>query len=272
MSEIGIRPYYELRLPSRQTVADLFQGAWKSSLPDGLLSGNSPMFEDNRPFWVDAKLPNGIGGKSILEFGPFEGYQTYLLAKLGAKEIISVDANSINFLKCLCLKEMFSISTAHFEFGDLLKYASACQRRFDLVWASGVLYHMNDPIGFIKATSKLSDNIFIWTHYFDESLRTLSNGQERHFIQELDKVECIGGRQITLHARSYLIENYNTEIPRYWEGGIDQITYWLSKDDIIWLLQHWGMEVVAIESVDTSINGLPVISFLARANESQPMK
>ena len=73
--------------------------------------------------------------------------------------------------------------------------------RFDLVWASGVLYHMSDPIGFLESVSRVSDCIFIWTHYVDAD----------EMPQEDPRRHCIIGEELVrwrkhvlrLHRRSY---------------------------------------------------------------------
>jgi hypothetical protein len=261
MQQIGIKPYYEERGPADQNVVDLFKGAWKSTLPGNLVSGTFPMFDDARPAWTATQIPGGLALKTVLEFGPFEGYQTYLLLREGAKGVTSVEANSVNFLKCLCLKEIYDLK-AKFLFGDIVKFVRGCTSRFDVAWASGMLYHLQDPIYFIKRISEIAKYVFVWTHYFDrEIIGALQNGQEKHFIPSHDKVERHYDRDIELSARSYLLPDYKEEIPMYWEGGSEQITYWLTKNDIIWLFQQSGMRLIAVQS-EADVSGLPCIGFL----------
>lgn len=270
MSEGSIRPYYEKRTPSPQTVTDLFRGSWKSALPGNIASGEAAMFDDSRPRWAASQIEGGFAAKSILELGPFEAYQTYLLLKEGAREVVSVEANSINFLKCLCVKEIYGLNTAQFLFGDILNFVHECRRRYDVVWASGMLYHLQDPVYFIERVADLADYIYVWTHYFDNAIiGTLSNGQERHFQPCHDKVRRIDGRNILLHARSYLIPDYNRDLPMYWEGGLADITYWLSKEDLFWLFKRSGMAIKSVESTNTTVNGLPAVGFLASSIQNK---
>ena len=222
------------------------------------------MFEDSRPAWAAAGIPGGFHGKTVLELGPFEAYQTYRILHEGARRVVSVEANSVNFLKCLCVKEICNLGAAHFLFGDIVGYVRDCDERFDVVWASGVLYHLQDPIAFVEYLVRLAPVIYVWTHYFDAAvMRDLQNGQERHFLAEADIIRRCGGRDIVLHARSYLLPDYETGIPMNWEGGVEQVTYWLSKDDIFWLFERAGMRIAAIESDNTNVNGLPAVGFSA---------
>ena len=265
MSEPGIRPYYERRPPSEQNVADLFHGSWKSRLPHELVSGTAPMFDDGRPAWAASVIPGGFAGKDVLELGPFEGYQTYGIARAGARRIVAVEANSMNFLKCLCVKELYGLDVAQFLFGDIAAYAAACADRFDVVWASGILYHLQNPTDFITHLPRLAPYAYIWTHYYDSrAMAALDEVQRRHFVPAADVVRRYGTRDVVLHARSYMIPDYGNSVPMYWEGGLDDLTYWLEKDDIVWLFERTGMTIVQIEFDDARINGLPAFGLLAR--------
>lgn len=265
MSASGITPYHERRAPSPQNVADLFGGSWKSQLPGGLISGSVPMFDDTRPAWAAARIPGGFAGKTVLELGPFEGYQTYGLAREGARRIVSVEASSINFLKCLCVKELYELDAVRLLLGDVLGYAAACEERFDVLWASGVLYHQQNPTAFIDAIARLAPYAYVWTHYYDaRAMAALDEVQGRHFVASADVVRSYGERDVVQHARSYLVPNYGEYVPMNWEGGPDDLTYWLEKDDIVWLFERAGMTIAEIEFDDASINGLPAFAFLAR--------
>lgn len=223
------------------------------------------MFADSRPAWAASVIPGGFAGKDVLELGPFEGYQTRGIAGAGARRIVSVEANSINFLKCLCVKEMYGLHAARFLFGDIAGYVDACAERFDVVWASGVLYHLQNPTDFIGSIARLAPYAYVWTHYYDAAATAaLDDVQGRHFVPGADVVRRYGERNVTLHARSYLIPDYVNALPMNWEGGLDEVSYWLEKDDIVWLFERAGMTIGQIEFDDTSVNGLPAFGFVAR--------
>jgi hypothetical protein len=63
-----------------------------------------------------------------------------------------------------------------------------------------------------------------------------------------------------------LLPDYETEIPLYWEGGQEQLTYWLGREDIFWLLEKAGFSIKAIQFDNNEIAGLPAISLLASRN------
>jgi len=248
---------YETRPPSPQTIVDIFAGAWKSALP-GLTSGDAEMFEDVRPAWFASAIPDGLNLKTVLDLGPFEAYQTRQLEKLGALSIDSVEGNRINFLKCLCLKEVYGLK-ARFKHGDLLgalREATA----YDVVWASGVLYHMQDPVAFLEEACRVGTHLYIWTHYFDQNL--ISPDQLRHFIPDHDRNHAHETGNIRLYARSYMIPDYSN-LPLYWEGAPEDLTYWMGLDDIRRVLEHKGFDLVRFETAQMDPPGLPCLQLVA---------
>ncbi|MFT4101340.1 MAG: hypothetical protein QM674_09950 [Burkholderiaceae bacterium] len=94
--------------------------------------------------------------------------------KAGAKSVTAIESNTRAFLKCLCVKEIFRLQRTCFELGDFIKYLEEeREQRYDVLFASGVLYHMVDPINFLELITRASDRIFIWTHYYDREAISL---------------------------------------------------------------------------------------------------
>ena len=260
-----LSPFYETRCPSPVTATDIFGKSWKSRLPipghEGL-GGDASLFEDFRPAWFDRVLPGGVAGRSVLELGPFEAYQTYLLERLGAGPITSIEGNSFNFLKCVLLKNELGLA-AKFLFGDFLKHLRASEGRYGACWASGVLYHQVRPLELLDAITEHTDALFLWTHYYDRSM-ILDAPPEQQRLFQPDRHETIGwGDYECPHfVRSYGIENYETSIPDYWEGGSAPFACWLKKDDIVGYLRTKGLRHVVWEDTPP-LSGLPCASVAA---------
>jgi hypothetical protein len=152
-------------MPSHQNAVDLFDN-WTSQLPvEGISSGGMRLFsdEDPRPGFVTAFFGD-ISNFDILELGSFEGAHSYQLSRLGAKSVLGIEAQPSSYLKSLIAKEATEMS-ASFLLGDFTKYLEETPRRFDLIFCSGVLYHMVDPVYLLKLISQRTDRIFLWTHY-----------------------------------------------------------------------------------------------------------
>lgn len=268
----GIHVKYETRKASNQTIADVFAGSWKTKLPGGIQSGKADFFEtDFRPRWVNSQIPGGLAGKTVLELGPFEGYQTYWLEKLGS-EVTCVEGNNINFLKCLCLKEMLGLK-AKIGHGGIIDELRNPGRTYDVVFASGVLYHMEDPIEFIEKACNVADWVYIWTHSYDEAaMQQLQADDRRKFVSQFDTERTYHGRKLKLHARTYAIsDNYEADIPLYWEGAPKDLTRWMYLEDMYFVFGAQGFEIAAKEFIG-EMGGIPTASFLAKRTGSTSSK
>lgn len=252
---------YENRVPSMQTMADVFEGKWESQLPE-VESGSTNKFGDKRVDWALEQL-GGVAGKTVLELGPFEGFHSYRFHKSGAKAVLSIESNRENFLKCLVVKEMFQLDSVKLAVGDAQSYLSQrLSERFDIGWAAGILYHLQEPVQFLTNLLSACDAVYVWTHYFDFDILKLSNGQESHFVPSENRRTDWNGRQIDLYARSYLIEDYGLKDSGVWQGGIEDLTFWMKKSDILHIVANSGFSTIAC-GPDSAVNGLPCFDFTA---------
>jgi hypothetical protein len=233
---------FERRFPADQNSVEIFQGHWASMIeevhPD-LKSGPMPMFVvDRRPSIAAQHLgfvPGSLHGMSILELGPLEGAHTYQLAKLGADQILSIEANSEAFLKCLIVKEILRIPRCRFLLGDCLTFLQISRDPFDMIFCSGILYHMENPFGLIKAIAQHTDRVFLWTHYYDPDVPTCAG--------HIPKAANCDGVELTFYERSYG-DTSNTD--KFW-GGIMPSASWLRKDEIVRCFEHFGYRLTVHE-------------------------
>lgn len=247
-------------VPSDQAAVDIFKGLWKSAFPaqSGLTAGTVPNFEDARVPWADRVL-GGMRGRSILELGPFEAYNTFQFSQLGATPITAVEGNSTNYLKCLVAKETLGIK-ASFLHGDIRLFLEQTEQRFDICWASGVLYHQVEPLALLSAIANVCPRVFIWTHFFDERIcsdpdRYPNFDPIRDVEKELDGYRCMH------YCRSYLFRE--GQRPASFSGGNDTFAYWLSKEDILGFLDKVGFSEVTIRGVSVDHPAGPTLSLAA---------
>lgn len=227
--------------PSAQAALDLIEG-WVSTFPQefGVTvgRGDAMLFDDPRVRWVFQEL-RGVAGMDILELGPLEGGHTYMLDRAGAKSITSIEGNKRCFLKCLLTKEVTDLKSAKFLFGDFMPWLEQSTRRFDAIWASGVLYHMVDPIKFLKLLAARTDRIYLWTHFYPD-------GYAPEVIEApLAKIETreIDGHDIAHYLRSYMGAEQN----KVYCGGVYSASVWLQRSDILGILQREGFNRLQIE-------------------------
>lgn len=225
-----------------QEALDIFKGEWSSKLPEplaGLESGSIPLFEDGRIEWAVAQL-GGIESKTVIELGPLEAGHSYMLERLGAESILSVEANSHAYLKCLIVKELLDLKRVRFVYGDCIEYLRSNRTKFDVCIASGILYHMRNPVELIALAAQASDQIFLWTHYYDKAIIS-KNPNLAHKFPSSKQVEHCGFRH-TLYSQEY-------KVALNWGGfcgGSEASSNWLSRDDILGCLKHFGLNNIEI--------------------------
>jgi len=223
---------FETRAPSSQNAVDIFSGKWATNLDNvcGVENtGHADLFFDAR-IALAAECLGKTGrfdGMSVLELGPLEGAHTYQIEKLGASPLIAIESNTEAFLKCLVVKELLAM-TAKFRCGDFCKLLEAESERYDLIFASGVLYHMSDPVSLIKSICDACDKCFIWTHYQSDTAIETKQRNPKHVT--------ISGFSTTLFEMPYP----DMQDDHFW-GGNRETAAWMPRDEIIRAFAFFGL-------------------------------
>lgn len=231
------------RAPCEQNIVDVFAGEWSSKMPvqSGLISGGfADAFADDRITWAESIL-GPLRDNDILELGPLEGAHSYMLHRLGVRTITAIEANPRAFLRLLCVKEIFGLTSLVPMLGNFVPYLERLEdRRFDVVFASGVLYHMVEPLHLLALLSEATDRLFIWTHYYDQDV-VATRPEASLFGQpeqcSHDEFTCIGAR------RAYANEALAWS---GFSGGADSYAVWLTRHGIIDFLRTAGFTRIDI--------------------------
>lgn len=246
--------------PTAQTAFDLFGGAWSSAFDGVETSGSFRGSDDPRLKWLFERVD--VAGKSVLELGPLEGGHTCMLERAGAR-VLAVESNKGAFLRCLVVKNHFDLS-AKFLLGDFEKMALP-ETGFDLVLASGVLYHMKDPVGLLQSLSRAADTLFLWTHYFEPDLSlwhpalqaSLEGGKWDHRDPQGVRAEGMDIRLVR--------QRYGEALG--WSGfcgGSDVYSNWIFREDLLGLMARLGFGSVEIAFDDHHHPNGPAFCLLCR--------
>jgi hypothetical protein len=232
---MNILDQYITTRPSAQNAIDLFQGEWSSMLPleTELKAGQATLFKDQRIIWGEEQI-GGFKGKKVIELGPLEAGHTYMLEKAGAESILAVEANKRAYLKCLIIKEVLNLKRSQFVLGDFVEYLRNCSEHYDFCLASGVLYHMLNPVELIELISKVSNAVLFWTHFYDHTVVKANPNLAKKFPQMINSE--YGGFKHTLYKYSYL-DALN------WSGfcgGNSPHSFWMPKEEILACLRYYG--------------------------------
>jgi hypothetical protein len=224
---------YNKEPPSRQAVVDLYK-PWASILPDTphgeklVSNGGSGLFDDHR-----IKLLLGIvqvNGTRVLELGPLEGGHSYMLSRAGA-HVVAIEGSPLAYTKLLAVNEIYGLKHVQFLYGNFIAFVKESvekKRKFHAVICVGVLYHMTDPMELLFMLSQITDNILIWTQYYNPKI-LLS-----YIWLNDDKPITVGGYTHTPHKHKYDSRG------KTFLGGQDPVACWLERKDILGGLAMFG--------------------------------
>lgn len=204
-----------------------------------LAAGTVPLFEDGRIAWAIDKF-NGVQNKHIVELGPLEAGHTYMLEKQGAASITGIEANSRAYLKCLIVKEVMGLQKAHFLYGDCVEYLRTNSSKFDVCLASGILYHMANPVELISLLAKAANQVFIWTHYYDGDIIHRHPGLSPKFPAQVN-TEYEGFKYTAYRQEYQAALDYAGFC-----GGSNAFSHWLSREDILSCLKYFGLTEIQV--------------------------
>lgn len=222
------------------------------------VAGTAPLYADGRVSWCLEQF-GSVAGRKILELGPLEAMQTYMLDQQQPEFIHAVEANKLSFLRCLITKELLDIKRAKFLHGNFLPWLEQTEIRYDLIVASGVLYHMSDPLRLLDLIGAHTDALYIWTHYYSDAAMPVGDARRAAFSGEVERVD-FRGHAVALHCRSY----HGAWKANSYCGGMVDRHYWMERDDILAVLRLLGFDDVRTAHELTDQPNGPCLSIFAR--------
>jgi hypothetical protein len=242
--------------PTPLVAFGLFEGEWSSNVP-GFGMGSIGLFNDPRMWWL-GKQVGGFAGKRILELGPLEGGHTYMMSRAGAARITSIESNMRAFHKCLIVKNALGFD-ADFMLGDFRHYLANTNDTYDFVLASGVLYHMLDPVKLLVDIARIAPSIGVWTHYYDDDVIRSRPELKKRFADE-PTAKQFQGRALVSYEQMYLEAE---SLPGFC-GGNSPNSYWMTKNSLLDVLDALGLKVTVGEDTKDHPNGPSLLFYATR--------
>jgi hypothetical protein len=235
--QMDIIEEYVKSAPDAQHALNIFNGEWLSRFPppfEHLEAGSVPLFQDSRITWAGKSL-GGFDGANILELGPLEGGHSYMLEQQGAASVLAIEANRRAYMKCLIAKEICRLQRVQFILGDFVEFLRQSDQQFDICIASGVLYHMQNPVELLSLISTRADKLMLWTHYYDEAMIN-ANPNLRHGHFGKRKSMEFADFSHNLYQLNYL-ESLKS---RKFAGSAARFSHWMNRTDILAALKYFG--------------------------------
>jgi hypothetical protein len=115
---------------------------------------------------------------------------------------------------------------------------------FDYCLASGVLYHMEDPVELLALIAKVSDRSMIWTQYYDPAVI-------RERMPYWKQLRFSSGERLSYQGFSYIRykRRYGLGLRSLkFLGGTAAYSSWMTLEDIVAGLKYFGFKQVDIGS------------------------
>ena len=117
---------------------------------------------------------------------------------------------------------------------------------------------MQNPAELIALLAKhCTQHLYIWTHYYDQKIISASKALAPRF--NCSQLAEVAGFQHTLYQQEY-------QKALEWDGfcgGSPAISNWLSRDDLIRCLQHFGFSDLRFNYDDPSHPNGPALAIVA---------
>lgn len=202
-------------------------------LPDGRILGTPTAdrnVSDGNDYLIETLASRvDLHGKSVLEIGALEGYYTVQLAKR-CRHVVALEVRPQNVCRLLTRLFAHDVTNVRCVVGDA-RDLDRSHGRYDVIFHSGVLYHLDDPVTHLFRIREMTDELFLDTHY---------SPRDTDFVRS----------DITHAGKSYQAHIYH-ETARLWEdpwAGVDPVSRWLERETLLELLAEVGFTDVTVLS------------------------
>ena len=211
-------------------------------LPDGSMTvPDTTLIKDTERFHSLVRVlstvfpnrePNSI---RIVDLGCMEGGYSLELARIGYS-VVGIEGRLAHFKRCQFLKETFRFEHLEFIHGivqDLDEHGT-----FDVVYASGILYHLDSPVDFLMRIGKVTKKLLLLnTHYSGERVPS----RFRHKLSALTTHEGKRGRWYEEWPPGTDPEEV-AEMSRSSIGN--HRSFWLRKDSLLDTIREAGFDLI----------------------------
>ena len=191
---------------------------------------------------VEELMP--LRGRTVIEFGPLDGFQTAALHHHGVASITCIEARPENALKVLAARHAFHWQNVDLVVDDFHNTSAELRGRFDVAWAHGVYYHSIAPFLFLESLLEVARDVFIGGFCATDSLPD--------------------GPTVVLEHRGsrYRAKAYHESGD--FMSGVNRTGYFLYGSDLIRFFESAGCRVTVVtDSPSTSTAG-QYLRFVAR--------
>jgi SAM-dependent methyltransferase len=193
--------------------------------------------------FLGALFRGQLTGLRVADLGCLEGGFALAFAQLGA-EVVAIEARAENFEKCLLVQEHFGLPNLRFVQGDVKDFDRERYGEFDVVLALGILYHLDDPVAWLRQIAGATRAVlYVETHFAPAAEAGLAGIDPR--LRELGPCERRSFEGWDYDGRQFL--EYRTVAERDampWASYSNPSSFWLTRQSLFLALRRAGFDVV----------------------------
>jgi hypothetical protein len=233
------------------------------------LNGEITTLPENYDFLRDDRLKaiervfrlvfgGGIAGKRIADLGCLEGGFAVAFASQGAA-VTGVEARRANIEKLFLLKDHFDDLSLEFALADVKDFTVERFGLFDAVLALGILYHLDNPVEWLRQIGKTTRRLLVVDTHFApaDDLAFQQIDPRIGALGEIEKVEFAGSTYSGRWFKEF--EPATDPEPQIWASFSNWRSFWLLKESLVRAIRDAGFDLV-FEQHDYSMDNYQRLS------------
>jgi SAM-dependent methyltransferase len=185
----------------------------------------------------------GLAGLRLADLGCLEGGFALAMAQRGMN-VIGIEARQANLQKALLLKEHFELPNLEFRRDDVKNFTRENYGNFDIVLALGILYHLDEPIKWMRQLAEMTNGLLIVDSHFapaQESGMALLDKR----LSQLSKIQELKDGDTTYEGRWFTDCSPSMDREtQVWSSYSNHKSFWLTKDSLCCGLMRAGFNLV----------------------------
>jgi SAM-dependent methyltransferase len=179
-----------------------------------------------------------LEGLTLVDLGCLEGGFTLAFAQHGAPHALGIEARELSVRRCELARDLLGLDNAEFACSDV-NDELARRDPFDVVFASGILYHVADPAQPLRRMRAVCAHMaLIDTHVAHPTTVT---HQCSELIEMTSGGQTYRGRRYREHSRG---DSRAQRDRRPWSAWEDDDVFWPLEDDLVAMIRHAGFNAV----------------------------
>ena len=185
-----------------------------------------------------------LAGLRLIDIGCLEGGISLAMAREDI-HVVGLEGRRSNYEKCLLIRDFFGLPNLEFLHLDAKELNRADYGVFDVVLCLGLLYHLDDPIGFLGRINEITHDksmLFLDTHIAPRDSASLEGCMYRDLLSDIVSFDRTGTTYEGRWYREY--PEGDAGAGNEWSSISNTRSFWLTEESLIRALSHAGFRFV----------------------------